>query len=572
MEKILKQLSHNFPLILSSIGLLVFGSIIFNGFVWDDEEQILTNTAVHSLANLTSLFQGSTFFSGGGTNLSGIYYKPLMMVVFSFLYTVFGPNAWAFHLFQLLFYIASALLLFAVFELLLKRRVISFLVTLLFLVHPINVETIAYISNLQDVLYFFFGISALFAILKRKDKYGYVFTALLLLFSLLSKETGILWFAIIAWYLVLFERKRFVSYVFSSGIALAIYAILRIGVAHMLLAKHGLAAISSLSLGMRIANIPAMVWYYAKTLFFPSTLAINQQWVVRQITFSTFYAPLLFVVFLIALFTIVTLLIVHRKPRFSNLFLFFLGWFVLSFLFHLQLFPLDLTVSDRWFYLPFAGLLGMIAVLVCPWEKRVKRFGEILLLLFFIYIGILSLRSFIRVQTWRNGLILYGHDVTVSKDAFDLENNYGVELFRKGEYEQARVHFERSIQLGPSWWTSYNNLGAYWGYKGDLVKAEILYRKSIDNGNYYLAYENYAQILFREKKYAFLIEFYAPRLKAFSQNIKILLYYAFSLYENGDQNDAIALMKELSQTTQSQAFVMLTDVMIKHQDILPLLQ
>src|ERR1700689_1632940 len=87
------------------IGLLVFSNGLFNGFIEDDQLQIINNPIIQSLTNLPYFFSGSTFYNGGEQNLAGVYYKPLQTTFFSLFYSVFGPNAIAFHFFLIVFYI-----------------------------------------------------------------------------------------------------------------------------------------------------------------------------------------------------------------------------------------------------------------------------------------------------------------------------------------------------------------------------------------------------------------------------------------------------------------------------------
>src|SRR5258708_40257019 len=77
------------------IGLVVYFNSLFNGFIGDDYGQLVNNTSVHSISNIGQFFSNSTFNnstvsnigSNGGSNLSGIYYKPLLSSVYSILYT-----------------------------------------------------------------------------------------------------------------------------------------------------------------------------------------------------------------------------------------------------------------------------------------------------------------------------------------------------------------------------------------------------------------------------------------------------------------------------------------------------
>ena len=114
--KKLQTLSKYYIPIFFLIGFLIYGASLSNHFVWDDEEQILNNGLVHSITNLPRFFQGSTFNTGGTGSLTGIYYKPLMTVFFALFYTIFGANSFFFHLFQLVFHLVNACLVFVLFR------------------------------------------------------------------------------------------------------------------------------------------------------------------------------------------------------------------------------------------------------------------------------------------------------------------------------------------------------------------------------------------------------------------------------------------------------------------------
>src|SRR5437660_55718 len=87
--------------IIAILGFIVFFNSLFNGFLGDDLGQLLNNQAVHSINNIPKLFYGSTFDNGNSNNFTGIYYRPIMVSIFAFVYTFFGSNPFPYHLFQL---------------------------------------------------------------------------------------------------------------------------------------------------------------------------------------------------------------------------------------------------------------------------------------------------------------------------------------------------------------------------------------------------------------------------------------------------------------------------------------
>lgn len=195
-------------LIIALTGLAVFASGLVSPFWGDDNLQIVENIPVHSIANLWLFFQGGTFYNGQGlAPLSGAYYRPLMTTVFSLVYSIFGPNAIAFHLLQLGLYITAAVLLWLVFRYSF-RPALALALSLIFLVHPLNSQVVFAIASMQDVLFFLFGMLALWLLLRYGSVKSLWLVAGCLLLSLLSKETGVLFLVLALLYLFWFDRGR----------------------------------------------------------------------------------------------------------------------------------------------------------------------------------------------------------------------------------------------------------------------------------------------------------------------------------------------------------------------------
>lgn len=493
------KFNKNIILIIVLIGFFVFLPSLGNGFVWDDEEQIVNNTLIHSLSNWPIFFSGGAFNSGGTGSLLGIYYKPLMTLFFSIIYSLFGLAPFFFHLFSLIIHILSAITIYLIFSYFFDKNK-SFILSLLFLIHPLYSEVVFYAANFQDVLFFFFGSLAFLLTIYKKNK---IIITLLLLFSILSKETGIIFLIVTLFY---------GSWI-PSFFSISIYSIMRFYIAKIGLSPHQISAISDLNLFERMLSIPKMAWYYFSNLIYPVNLVANQHWVVTSFSPTNFYLPLI-------LSTIFLTILIYMTFQKTKSYYFFLILFILSLAMHMQIFPLDVTLSGRWFYLPMFGLLGIIAHL---------KFNKLTYIIAIILITIFSTITFIRSFDWKNGLTLYSHDAKIVTNDFNLENNLGVELHRIGKFDEAKNHFQNSVNLAPNWWTNWNNLGASYEQENDLDKALSYYKKAIDNGNYYLAYENYAKILIKQKKFDEAKEFIKDTLKYFPNNENLLKLYQATL-------------------------------------------
>ena len=154
---------------------------------------------------------------------------------------------------------------------------------------------------------------------------------------------------------------------------------------------------------------------------------------------------------------------------------------------------LDGTVAERWFYFPCIGLLGMLGLLLD--EIPLSRFSVVASM---GVLFILGARSYERSADWPDNYTLCLHDLQILPNSYDLHNNLGVELFRRGQIDSAKKEFERSTELAPQWDINWSNLGAAYGRLGNFKRAEESYLLAMTHGGYFLAYENYASILVAE--------------------------------------------------------------------------
>ncbi len=519
-------------LLLVIIGLLLYLPALPNHFVWDDEEQVVQNEAVHSLAHLPELLSGSTFNSGGATQLGGLYYKPLMSVSFAVVYSLAGPAPWAFHLLQIGLHLGSGLLVYGILRRLWRQNWLAWLAALIWLVHPQNVETVVYISSLQDTLYLFFGLVGLGWIVRTTaagkspswTDLGLAGSCVFL--AILGKETGGLFGILIGLYWWSYGDRRQIwrwGAVFLA--VLGVYFYLRVGVAHVLLAKNVFTPMATLPFWTRLANIPEIVGHYLSQWIWPSQLAISQHWAKTTPEWKDWVALVGLGVGWLGVwawsFRPSKIWSAGSESAPAKTFRFFWVWFALALGFHLQLLPLDMTVADRWFYLPMIGLIGAIGSLVTSWQIQPRH------LKIFLNIGVcvaaaLCLRSSTRIRNWHDGLTLYRHDSQIMRDSFDLENNLGVELYRSGDTTQAASHFQRSTELAPQWWTNWNNLGAMRERAGELDQAALDYQTAIHNGGYYLAYGNYANVLLKQGKVTEARDFLQQSLLIYPHNQQLL--------------------------------------------------
>ncbi len=533
------------------LGLIVFGNALFNGFVWDDTLFILQNPGVHSI-NVIQLFSRNIFNSAG-------YYRPIPALYFALLYNIFGSVSFWYHLIQIAFHILNTVILYLTLHTLFSRfnikesvetnkgvfndlsgsqkikylrkygsiektfyvmepkiGLLTFFLSVIFLVHPINVESVSYIAASQSELFFLFGILALLISMKKNSSLmHWFFISGLLLLSLLTKETGFLFLLVILIAQYLFYEKRIFKPLIFEFTALAIYCFIRFAIAGVFLSKFVTVfpvPIADLSFFERLINIPRITLYYFTTVFFPSRLLIDQLWITTKITMQDFYLPLLMDGFIFIVICLVGIDFYIRKRNYFSTYLFFFLWFTLGIGMLLQIFPLDMTVSDRWFYFPLVGLIGMLGVVVQSFifsSVKLRR-TIIAVVLFIIIIVLLSFRTIVRNTNFHDKLTLYLHDSQLQNNPL-LEASLGAYYVEAGNWKESLDHLQKSVSIYPFSGNLFY-LGYFYESQGDLMKAQGYYYRSANAVDAYV------------KKYHVVSQI--PQLNATYVNLaRILIYY-----------------------------------------------
>ena len=212
------------------------------------------------------------------------------------MYSLFQNHAAYYHLFQIIIHCTNALLIFIIFRKYFKKH-IAFVLSLLFLVHPIIESNATFISNSADTLYFFFGLLAFASSLYIKNLLKKtILTAIFVLCSLFFKESGVLFIILILKAEFLYRKKTFsVSFAYLS-ITLLFYLGFRYLMQGFTYYQSGINPIMRLSLEERLLNIPSIVLFYIRYLFIPYRIGANHNWVYTNITVEHFFFLLVLIV------------------------------------------------------------------------------------------------------------------------------------------------------------------------------------------------------------------------------------------------------------------------------------
>ncbi len=540
-----------YPFLILIIGVIVYLNSLGNGFIRDDSSVLVQNKVVHNIENIPKLFTTSAFYVGESDRLGGVFYRPLMMVSFSIIYSFVQDTPFVYHLIQVLLHIMCALVLFYLFRTFFNKN-ISFILSIVFLVHPMNSESASFIAALQEPLYLLFGLSAFLAIrLSRKNNKLVVIVPIFLLLSILAKEAGIIFFfsaAILGIIQIVadgnFKKNEYIKNItplfVAIGTGFSVYLILRFIIAGFGLSSQKFAPIMQASFTERLISIPKVFFYYIKTFIFPRDLAVDQSWVVKQISFFDFYIPLFGIIILIIAIVYGGYWLFRKKTILIYWYIFFGLTFIIGMSLHIQILPLDLTVSDRWFYFPMICVLGMIGCIVSSLRIKSENIKKVIISALILIIMILAIRTHVRNNNWQDNITLAEHDLKIAPDSFQLNSILGVEYSRLGRYDDAEKYLKKSVELNPNWAVSWNNLGVLYIRMGKPDEAKEAFKKSIQIGKLNLAYENMALLLLiydtPEKAHKYTTDL----IKIYPTNNKLWWILAYIEYKRGNLSGALA--------------------------------
>lgn len=461
-------------IILIALVLACYYPSVHGDFIWDDLDYIADNKALHSLAGLKAIWLNPQ----ATTN-----YYPLFFTGIWLQYQLWGENVLGYHVINIVFHIFNALLIWH----LLDRLKIAggFAAALLFAIHPVNVESVAWISELKNTQStFFMLLSVLFfhstlkmdsvlpytkPILNKRTAF-FLFSIGTFLCALTTKPVTVILcgiFLIVFW----LENIKFkwghllmlVPFILLGTLSIALC--IRSEQSYIMVADTPI----SISFWERILIMGQVFWFYPLKIIWPEPLMfIYPKW---EISFTSMLQCL----YLSSVLLIFVLLIVKRNSIHKGVMATFLYYCLtiapVSGLLDFQ--NLSLTyVADHFQYLPSIGLLAFFVNVAIAAQKKWK-FGLPLIkpALMILLVITLSVLSWKHAGNFKTRVSIYSDTIRKDPQNEFAYNLRGRAYVKEGRYDLALADFSRAVRIKPGYHQALSNRAVVYTKVGKRKKA-----------------------------------------------------------------------------------------------------
>jgi tetratricopeptide (TPR) repeat protein len=476
--------------------LIAYAGSLSNGFVWDDNQQIVMNPDLRPDAPWSHLFSSDVWgYKHPNQPRHTNYYRPLQMVAYRLTTEWFGVQSQPLHLLSVLFAFAAVLSAFTVYLKLTRRLAVAFAAAALFAVHPVHSEAVDWISALPELGCATFVLVS-FALFLSTCARGADPTSarrfpprhwILLCLSLLSfaaallwKETAMVFPAIIATYAVCLQPGNFRGRLLSSiklsvpfWCVLAAYLVLRFRMLGSLTMRQRIWGLTNFQVGLNVFHLFAQYW---RKLIVP--LHLNAYYLfspARSIADPRAIVGILF----LALACVAIGYAFSRAPLIA-----FAGlWVFITLLPVMNIYALGRNVfAERYLYLPSVGFCLLVAVVAASAVKRLpQNFRKPISVLLLVAVVVwFSAETFARNPDWHDDATLFRKTLDVSPDApFVHFMVAATEGDNPSESESAEAHYLRAIALARDenppdsldLARSYEGLASLYSDRGDYARA-----------------------------------------------------------------------------------------------------
>ena len=467
--------------------LIVYWKSLGNGFVNLDDDRYIENNQLIRAIDVKLFFTTQQLMGN---------YHPLVLWVYSIIYHYAQLNPEAYHAVNLIIHLINTALLFFVVLELFSVFEIAVLVSLLFGIHPMHVESVAWVSELKDLMYTGFFLSSLYfyiRYLKNDFRANYfLLSVLFFLLSVLSKGMGVSLTVVLVLIDFYFGRK-FTSKVIVEKIPFFILSVI-FGIVAVK-AQQALGAVQDIALfsfPQRIVFACYGFVTYIGKLILPLNLSAYYPYPAK--TNDTI--PAFYYLYPFAALAIIAL-VIHSLRKTKKIF-FAVGFYTITVGLVLQLLPVGgAIIADRYSYIPSIGIFLLLGF---GFHELIRNtsYRTFTIPVAAIIILIYSYLTFQQTKIWNNGMTLWSNVINNGNEVSLAYNNRGV-LYKKlaesgykqnpqqaeTDLQKAMTDYQHSLTLDPNNADTWSNIGLiYWeqaNHNANL-KAE-LFPKALTNMN-----------------------------------------------------------------------------------------
>jgi len=464
------RLTAQGAILLVLVVFLAFIPALRAGFIWDDEA-LTENVWLRTPGGLRRIW-----IPPGASNEFEAHYWPLVYTSFWLEQKLWGLAPLGYHLTNVLLHALNAVLLWRLLERL--KLPAAWLAAAVFALHPIHVESVAWVIERKDLLSALFCLTAFLAYARYesvRSRWAYAAALALFACAMLSKSVAIslpLGLGLWVWW----KRGGLGARdALRLGPFLALGALIGGYDAALATLRH--SSPSGLSFVERALVAGRALWFYASKLFWPANLmTIYPRWEINSHSVLAWAYPA-------AAAAVLALLWARRRawgrgPLGAVLFFAVtlgptLGFVDFGFMNHS-------FVADRFQYLASIGPIALFAGLA---ERMAGRPTDIRR--FFWGAAAAALLGILGVLTWRQAAFyetsetLFRHNLERNPGSWGAHNNLGLALTNGGSFEEARRHFEAALRIKPDSAETYHNLGAILSLQSRIDEAIPFYLEAL---------------------------------------------------------------------------------------------
>lgn len=436
--------------LLTLVTLAVYLPVFNGGFIWDDDVYIFNNPLVTSDGGLHDIW----------LTAKSIEYYPLFYTTLWVQWKLWGMNATGYHTVNILLHVLNVLL---IWRLLASLKVPgAVLAALLFAVHPVNVESVAWVSELKNTLSLLFFLLGGLTWMSWRRRPGtwwlYGLTLVLFLMALLSKTTVVVFpffLLAVAWW----EDGRVTGRDLWLSLPFFLLAT-AMGLLLIWFLPHRFPSdevIRQAGILPRLSGAGLASWFYLGKVVFPYGLCLVYPHWGLDTANPWWLWPLLL---LLGLFGLAW----TRRARWGRPVLLGVGLFWLALVpslgFIVHPYLKQSPVADRWLYLPLVALVGLAGAAWSRWRESGKSAGGNLATgTAVLVVLVLAVVSYQRNALFADAETLYRDTLAVNPAAVGIRNNLGLLLIQQGKRAEAARELQRVIKDDPQAKEAWNNLG-----------------------------------------------------------------------------------------------------------------